>query len=177
MRKVSATLVVAAMLVAGCSSTVGGSGSPDPTPGGPGSSTSTAPQPPAKGSQVLTWSQEYISEVGPYAEAHPTPVLLRTTQEWAAWVAGLPAAVVESEPASALNLDLTDAVVVAGSFPSCKEQSRVIDHGSGEVSFDVFVAPEDLGTVCAWSPYRIDVWLVSVEQLGVPSAADVTLVR
>lgn len=52
--------------------------------------------------------------------------------------------------------DLEQSVLVVAGYPSCQEQGAVYTNND-TVWFDVVIAPEDRGTLCAWSPFTAQV--------------------
>lgn len=95
------------------------------------------------------------------ADAVEGDAVLVTTQEAAD---GLAAAL--DRPAVA-EVDLTTHLLVAGGYPRCTEESRIL--------FDGYRTPHGLsfstretepGTVCAWSPFTVDVWAVPLAAVG-----------
>lgn len=66
-------------------------------------------------------------------------------------------------------VDLTEELLVVGSYAKCLERSRVLVEGA-EVWLDVYVAEEDQNTNCGWSPLQVEVWSVPRAELdGAPS--------
>lgn len=64
-------------------------------------------------------------------------------------------------------VDMEDHVLVVGSYHQCVNQGGVnFDAGSSRLWFEDFVAPEDEGTVCDWSPLTVEVWAVPHTELG-----------
>jgi len=130
-------LVLAALLLAGC-----GKDDDSPDPG----------ETRELGRLVATWSQAEYADLG--AAPRRASQLLSTDAERTAYLAGLPAGI---DTAAARRIDLAESVIVAGAYPRCMEQGRVL---ADPLRFDVFVPAKDEGTVCVWAPMTVEVWEV-----------------
>lgn len=110
---------------------------------------------------VVSWSESSEDWV---ADARSVPTTLVVTDaDREAWLGTLPDAVGNDDVATLRAVDLEEVFLVIGGYPRCMEHSTVrVDPETGEVRFEVFIPEEDEGTMCAWSPYTIDVWAVPV---------------
>lgn len=163
-----ATIAASMLVLAGCSRTVDGGGTP----------TSSGVWPPHTdqvGELAYAWSQEDVDDIQAYDDTHDDVVLLRTAQEWADWRATITAEMVEHAGSELDGVTVDGAVLVVGTYDKCMEQSRIEHLGGGALRFDVYIAPEHQNTACAWSPLQVEVWTVPLDALDVDSADDVEL--
>lgn len=165
-RKSAVALALLALTTA-CTTTTDGAGTP-PSSAGPSSS----PQSPTVGAMHHSWSEADTDTVRDYDDATEDVVLVRTPQELQAWAAGLPSEMREGFTAP----NLSGAVAVVGNYPKCMESSAVRSPAAAQVRFDVWIAPEDQGTACAWSPLQVEVYVVQLDEIDADSPEGVELV-
>lgn len=88
----------------------------------------------------------------------PSALVLESESDIQEWVGTLQ----DADPAlfdPLYQVDLTENFLIVGGYPRCTEHSSIVLAGDGgEMVFEV-TAPEST-TMCAWSPYTIDVWAV-----------------
>jgi len=140
-----------------------------PTAGGadPVETTSSEPIAIPVGEQVVVWSEgdssidgETLRKVKSDARA----TLLRDDAERDAFVDSLPADLDQGELGS---IDLDANLLVVGAYPKCMEEAEVLTDGAHtSVWFHVYVPESDEDVMCAWSPHTVEVWKVSLADLG-----------
>ncbi len=112
------------------------------------------------GTLVGHWSQSE-AQGRPNDYAGP-PVLVTDPAGWQTAASRLPERLA-ADPALAGNAFET-SVLVVGSYPRCREQSRVLDEGGGRLVFEVHNPEPNVS--CVWSPLQIDVWRVDLSSLA-----------
>lgn len=127
------------------------------------------------GRLVASWSEQENPAVTTVLPADSSAILVRDQQEWEAWIVALPSSLRDIADGGLSSFAIEDSVVVVGKYPRCVEQSRILDLGEGQLRFDVFTAPEDEGTLCAWAPVQLEVHEVKLADIGVPAASEATL--
>lgn len=161
-------------LIAACSSTIDGTAQPPDNSPAARPTTGTPFDYLLVGQLQQVWAQStsaYAEATVSYADTHPQQLLLADQAAYDAWLADLPDAML----AEASKVSLDEQVAVVGHYGKCMEQSAVFHLGAGQLVYDVWVAEEDEGTSCAWSPIQIELWVIDLTDLDVDSAADVTL--
>jgi hypothetical protein len=143
MRLLPTVLLVLALVGTGC-------GDPDGPPDGAED----------VGSLVARWSQSDHEQLGEQYGDRPDG-LVGSDAERDELLAVLPDG---NESAAVRAVDLTDELLVVGSYHRCVEQSRVLVDGA-EVWLDVYVAEEDQDTDCAQAPLQVEVWSVPRDEL------------
>ncbi|MFV0533446.1 MAG: hypothetical protein ACK5MR_07325 [Cumulibacter sp.] len=169
MRRLQLTIaLLAGVTIAGCDFVVPGS------PTGSQSSTSAPYDDLAVGDLVQTWTQfddDMNDAVLDYTSAHAPRLLLHDQDEYDAWVDDIPTEMA----AAAEDITLDDQVAIVGYYSKCMEQSGVFHLGGGELRYDVWIVPEDEGTLCEAAPQHVELWVIDLEDLDV-DAADVELI-
>ncbi|MGC5616972.1 hypothetical protein [Georgenia sp. Z1491] len=121
------------------------------------------------GTSVAGWQQS--ADLMGDVEVGEFTALLRTQEEYTAWLDGLPHQEVTRDALTA-ELDLTDSVALAAAHPVCEERIEVVTDGEGALASRT-VSTSDDQVDCAWSPIQVSVVEVPLEELGVDSADDV----
>lgn len=122
------------------------------------------------GSLVVAWA-EAEQELEPPLEIE-TLVLITSDEEWDRWLATLPALMRETRSREIDAVDLDSSVLVIGEYGDCDVTSSVIHKGEGALAFQSLQGEPPV--VCAWSPLRVEVWRVTLHELGV-GVEDVSL--
>ena len=164
-----ATCAMIMLAVAGCSRMVDGAPAP----------TSATPTESSPGVGELVYERSESSGGGEavrsYADANPAWLLLRSGDEVASWRAALPGGLSGEQTLVALPASMEGAVAVVAHFPSCTEEGRVLNPAPATLVFEVYIPPSEEGTNCAWSPVRLQVWLVHLDEIGASTAAEIEL--
>lgn len=147
-----------------------------------GSGCSASPPPSASpgqtsdpiGTPIAQWRQDAIgvdlSDALTEAAEADYPQLLRTREEWDAWLASLPAplldAGLDAEP------DFSTEVAAVGMYADCETTAMFTDAGGGVLEFTV---SSDDQVACYWSPRVMLVVAIDVAETSAGSTAELTL--
>ncbi|MGC5627907.1 hypothetical protein ACPYO6_06610 [Georgenia sp. Z1344] len=123
------------------------------------------------GTGVGGWSEE-PDPIGDVPVDEIT-ALIRTQDEYDAWLDGLPSPEIETETLTA-DVDFDTSVVLTYAQPICDESLRVVTDGTGAIAGHAVAPTEpDEQFECEMNWLRIIVREITLDELGVDSADDV----
>lgn len=119
------------------------------------------PEEPVVGRLEVAWQEEN----GDPVDLDMGVTLLRDQAAWQAWLDALPPDMHEVRSDELARVVPDDSVKVVAVWGMCRQRSSIHRIAPGELDFRI-TALDDPPALCAWSPVRVEVWSIGLDEVG-----------